>query len=111
MLRSVLRDSSKPKIEVPTYEVNLNGVELVDWVSAMDKYFKYEEVDEDKRVKFVVTRLRGHSTLWWDGVQDERKNNRKENITNWNRFFTKIKGKFLPKYYHLSLFKKIHNSK
>ena len=30
----------------------------------MEKYFEYE----DKRVKVVVTRLKGHATLWWDNV-------------------------------------------
>jgi hypothetical protein len=34
----------------------------------MDKYFEYEEVDEEKKLKFVVTILRGHENIWWDGV-------------------------------------------
>jgi len=46
----------------------LNAEELVDWVSAMEKYFDYEEVDEEKRFKFVVTIMRGHAALWRDGV-------------------------------------------
>jgi hypothetical protein len=32
----------------------------------MEKYFDYEDFDEKKRVKHVVTRLKGHATLWWD---------------------------------------------
>jgi hypothetical protein len=102
LLRSIFGASSRPKIEVPTYESSLNVEELVDWVSAMNKYFKYEEVDEEKRVKFAVTRWRGHATLWWDGVQVERKNKGKAKITDWNMMVAKLEGKFFPKDYHLS---------
>jgi hypothetical protein len=55
-------------MEVPMYEGNLNIQELIDWINAMNKYFDCENVDEDKRVKFVVTGMWGHTSLWWDGV-------------------------------------------
>jgi hypothetical protein len=32
----------------------------------LDKYLDYEEVDDEKKVKHVVTRLKGHEALWWD---------------------------------------------
>jgi hypothetical protein len=35
----------------------------------MDKYFDYEDVEEDKKLRHVVTRLKGHATLWWDELQ------------------------------------------
>jgi hypothetical protein len=48
------------------YKVNLDVEELLDWVRAMEKYFDYEYVDEEKRVRHVVTRLKGYVALWWD---------------------------------------------
>ena len=39
----------------------------------MDKYFNYEDVDEEKKVKHDVTRLKGHVTLWWDELQAQRR--------------------------------------
>ena len=30
---------------------------LIDWISELDKYFEYEEIEEEKKVKFDVTRL------------------------------------------------------
>jgi len=50
LLRSVLGTSTRPRMEVPMYEGNLNIEEMIDWISAMDKYFEYENVGEDKRV-------------------------------------------------------------
>ena len=38
----------------------------------MEKFFDYEEMAEERKVKFVVTKLKGHATLWFDGVHIER---------------------------------------
>jgi len=32
----------------------------------MEKYFDYEDVDEEKKVKHAITKLKGHAALWWD---------------------------------------------
>ena len=72
MLRSVLGSSSRPKPSLSTYDGNLSIEGLIDWIGELDRYFDYEEVEEDKKVKLVVTRLKGHATLWWDSVQAER---------------------------------------
>jgi hypothetical protein len=65
-LRAVVRLGARAKIEVPMYEGNMDVEELLDWIISMDKYFDYEDVDEEKRVRHVVTKLKGHATLWWD---------------------------------------------
>ena len=64
---------------------------------------------EDKKVRFVVTKLRGHASLWWDGVQEERILIHKAKINRWRRMTTKLRGKFLPKDYQLILFRKMQN--
>ena len=61
--------SSRPKVEVPLYNGNLSVEVLMDWISSLDKYFNYEEVDDKKKVKFAATRLKGHAALWWDELQ------------------------------------------
>jgi hypothetical protein len=89
------------------YEVNLDVEELLDWVSAMEKYFNYEDVDEEKRVRHVVTKLKGHATLWWDELQAERRSKGKKKINNWDRMVAKLKEKFMPKDYQINLFRKL----
>jgi hypothetical protein len=66
LLRGVVRLGARAKREVPMYEGNLDPEELLDWIRSMDKYFNYEDVNEEKRVRHVVTRIKGHATLWWD---------------------------------------------
>lgn len=45
------------------YDDNLNVDKLLNWVNAMVKYFDYEYVEDDQKVKYAVTRLKGHATL------------------------------------------------
>jgi hypothetical protein len=46
-------------MDILMYEGNLDIEELLDWFRALDKYFEYEDIEEDKKVKHVVTRLKG----------------------------------------------------
>jgi hypothetical protein len=66
LFRVVARIGAREKMDIPMYEGNLDVEELLDWIRALDKYFDYEDVEEDKKVKHVITRLKGHATLWWD---------------------------------------------
>jgi hypothetical protein len=72
LLKVVSRIGARARVEVPMYEGNLEVEELLDWVRAMEKYFDYEDIEEDKMVKHAMTRLKGHATLWWDELQVER---------------------------------------
>lgn len=89
LLRTLLRSSSRQKIELYTYDGSLVAKNLMDQISELDKYFEYEEIDEDKRVNFVVTRLKGHATLWWDNMYDERRKQGKPLIKLWNMLIAK----------------------
>jgi hypothetical protein len=80
LLRVIVKMGAREKIEVSMYEGNLDVEELIDWVSDLDKYFDYEEIDDEKKVKHVVIRLKGHVTLWWDELKaDKRYKGKKKN--------------------------------
>lgn len=64
MLNMIVKMTTLPMMEVPIYEGNLTFDELMDLINAMDKYFEYEDFDEEKKVTFVAIRLQGHATLW-----------------------------------------------
>jgi hypothetical protein len=66
LFRVVVRIGARAKMDIPVYEGNLDVEELLEWIRGLDKYFDYEDIEEDKNVKHVVTRLKGHASLWWD---------------------------------------------
>jgi hypothetical protein len=109
LLRALVRLGAIAKIEVPMYEGNLDVEELLYWVRSMDKYFNYEDVDEEKRERHDFTGLKRHATLWWDELRAERRSKGKHKIKNWNKMVAKLKAKFIPNDYHINMFTKLKN--
>jgi hypothetical protein len=68
-------------------------------ISALDKYFDYEEIDYEKKVKHAMTRLKGHAALWWDELEADRRRKGKIKIKIWDIMVAKLKDKFIPKDY------------
>ena len=96
---SILGATSSPRQELPTYDGSLVTEHLIDWISELDKYFEYDEVEEDKRAILVVMRLKGHASLWWDSVETQRRRKNKPLIKSWDRLVAKMRAKFLTKDY------------
>jgi hypothetical protein len=109
LLRDVVKMGTRAKMEVSMYEGNFNVEELLDWISALDKYFHYEEIDDEKKVKHVVTRLKGHANLWWDELLDDKRRKGKTKIKSWEIMVAKLKDKFIPKDYTLNMFRRLQN--
>jgi hypothetical protein len=107
--RAIARIGAREKMEIPMYEGNLDVEELLDWIRTIDKYFDYEDVEEDKKVKHAITRLKGHVTLWWDELQADNRYKGKHKINSWDRMVAKMKAKFIPKDYQITLFQRMQN--
>jgi len=60
---------AREKNEISMYEGNLDVEELLVWIRALEKYSNYEESEHENKGNHVVTRLKGHETLWWDEFQ------------------------------------------
>jgi hypothetical protein len=80
LIKAIAQMSSKTKMDIPAYEGNLDAEELLDWIRALDTYFDYEDIEEDKKVRHAVTRLKGHAALWWDELQADRRCQGKQKI-------------------------------
>jgi hypothetical protein len=109
LFRAIARIGARENMEIPMYEGNLDVEELLDWIRALHKYFDYEDVEEDKKVKHVVTRLKGHATLWWDELQVDKRCKGKQKIKSWDRMVAKMKSKFIPKDYQITMFQRMQN--
>jgi hypothetical protein len=80
LIKAIAMMGAKAKMDIPVYEGNLDAEELLDWIRALDTYFNYEDIEEDKKVRHVVTRLKGHAALWWDELQADRRCKGKQKI-------------------------------
>ena len=73
----------------------------------MDKYFDYEDVEEEKNLRNYITMLKEYATLWWDELQADTRRKGKKMIKSWDQMVAKIKEKFLPKDYRINFFKRL----
>ena len=74
----------RPKPKVPTYQGGLDANELLDWINDMEKLFDYDEIDDENKVKFTVTKIKGDASFWRNCVQIARRNKEKFPIKNWD---------------------------
>ena len=109
LIRAIARMGAREKMDIPVYDGNMDAEELLDWIRALDTYFDYEDVEEDKKVKHVVTRLKGHAALWRDELQADRCCKGKQKIKSWDRIIAKMKVKFIPRDYQIPLFRRMQN--
>jgi hypothetical protein len=109
LIKAIARMGAREKMDIPVYEGNLDAEELLDWIRALDTYFDYEDVEEDKKVRHVVTRLKGHAALWWNELQADRHCKGKQKIKSWDRMIAKMKAKFIPRDYQITLFRRMQN--
>jgi hypothetical protein len=108
-IKAIAQMSSKTKMDIPAYKGSLDAEELLDWIRALDTYFDYEDIEEDKKVRHVVTKLKGHATLLWDEFQADRCYKGKQKIKSWDRMIAKMKEKFIPRDYQITLFRRMQN--
>jgi hypothetical protein len=80
LIKAITRMSAKVRMDIPSYEGSLDAEELLDWIRALDTYFDYEDIEEDKKVRHIVTKLKGHAALWWDELQADRRSKGKQKI-------------------------------
>jgi Icc-related predicted phosphoesterase len=109
LIRAIARVGERAKMDIPIYEGNMDAKELIDWIRDLDTCFDNEDVEEEKKVKHAIMRLKGHATLWWDEIQAYRHYKIKQNIKSWDRMIPKMKAKFIPKGYQITLFRRMQN--
>jgi hypothetical protein len=63
LIKAIARMGAKAKMDIPVYEGSLDAEELLDWIRALDTYFDYEEIEEDKKVRHAVTQVEGTCSI------------------------------------------------
>ena len=107
LLRVLSRENSNPTVEVVPYDGKLDTNVVLDQISDMEKLFEYENTPDNRKVNIVVTRLKGHASLWWEHLQTNRQRRGKEKIRTRVKMVNKVKKKFLPTDYQVSLLRKM----
>ena len=64
----------------------------MDWIYALNKYFCFEEIEDNKKVRYAATRMKGHAVIWWDELQIYQEIRGKSKINYWDKMLRNIKS-------------------
>ena len=76
----------------------------MDWLTAVDRFFDYIELPNDKKVKFVTYRLKWEASVWWDKLREMRMREGRGPVQTWRRMKQLLQGRFLPSDYEQYIF-------
>ena len=67
------QDIFKIKIDLPSFDGNLDLEDLLDWLKKVDNYFDYTQTPEQNKTKLVAYKFQGGASAWWDQEQSNRR--------------------------------------
>jgi len=102
-------NSNDFRVDILEFEGKLDPKEYLDWLSTIERIFKYKDVPEDKKVKLMTLKLWKCASLWWTNLCAKRVRNQKEKIRTWEKMKTKLKARFLPSSYIQDSYTQLHN--
>ena len=63
LFKAITKIGKRPKFNIPIFLGKHNLEELINWNNELEEYFKYEEIEDLDRVKFVKAKLKGHTKI------------------------------------------------
>jgi hypothetical protein len=95
------------KVDVPDFFGKLEPNAFEDWSTAIEDYFDWFAVSEDRKVRYVRMKLKGHARAWWGSVEEQLRRTRRPAIYNWEEMKDKLKEKYLPIDYEQMMFEEM----
>ncbi|KAI9195454.1 hypothetical protein LWI28_014976 [Acer negundo] len=75
--------TKRMKVEVADFLGRLDPNAFQDWVIALEGYFDWFSVPEDKKVRFVKVKLKGPARVWWSSVEEQLHRTHQASIVDW----------------------------
>ncbi|XP_068644824.1 uncharacterized protein [Aristolochia californica] len=95
------------KVEVPDFFGKLGPNVFEDCLTAMEDYFEWFSVSEDRKVRYVRMKLKGHARAWWSSVEEQLRRTQCAPVSNWGEMKERLKEKYLPIDYKQLMFEEM----
>ncbi|KAK1414879.1 hypothetical protein QVD17_30640 [Tagetes erecta] len=100
------------KVDIPEFDgVNLNPEGFIDWLTTVEEVFEFKEVQEDKRVSLIATRLRGRASAWWQKTKLTLSRLGKQKIVTCAKMKKCLRSAFLPHNFQRLMYQRLQNLK
>ncbi|KAA8516297.1 hypothetical protein F0562_016590 [Nyssa sinensis] len=99
--------TKRMKVDVPDFYGKLEPNAFEDWLTAIEDYFDWFAVSEDRKVRYVRMTLKGHARAWWGSVEEQLRRTRRPVVSNWEDMKERLKEKYLPIDYEQMMFEEM----
>lgn len=59
----------RTKVDLPSFNEQFHIEDFLYWISEVERFFSYLEIEEAKKVKLVAYKLKGGVSAWWEQLQ------------------------------------------
>ncbi|KAL5737848.1 hypothetical protein ACOSP7_030609 [Xanthoceras sorbifolium] len=88
--------TKRMKVELSDFFGRLNPDAFQDWITALEDYFDWISVPEDRKVRFVKIKLKSSARAWWSSVEEQLRRTRQAPIVEWAEMRERLESKYLP---------------
>ena len=57
------------RVDVPDFSGKLDPQAFTDWMTALEDYFDWYGMTEERKVRFAKMKLKGQARIWWRNVE------------------------------------------
>ena len=75
--------TKRMRVDVPDFLGKLEPNAFEDWLTTIEDYFDWFAVSEDRKVRYVRMKLKGHARAWWGSVEEQLRRTRRPAVSNW----------------------------
>jgi hypothetical protein len=95
------------KVDVPDFYGKLEPHAFEDWLTAIEDYFDWFAVLEERKVRYIRMKLKGHARVWWGSVEEQLRRTQRPPISHWEEMKERLKEKYLPIDYEQMMFEEM----
>ena len=99
--------TKRMRIDVPDFFGKLEPNAFEDRLTAIEDNFDWFDVSEDRKVRYVRMKLKGHARAWWGSVEEQLRRTRRPTVSNWAEMKERLKEKYLPIDYEQMMFEEM----
>jgi hypothetical protein len=63
--------TKRMKVDVLDFYGKLEPHAFEDWLTAIEDYFDWFAVSEERKVQYIKMKLKGHARVWWGSVEEQ----------------------------------------
>ncbi|XP_074303022.1 uncharacterized protein LOC141637443 [Silene latifolia] len=93
--------------ELPEFVGGTDPEEYFEWERQMERMFDFKDIDDEKRCKYAILKLRKNASLWYESLKAARAREGKEKLASWESLKRKLRKRFVPKTHKIDLYRKL----